>query len=95
MEAQTATTSPSQSLQRREEMEQHSSMLSIPQNSEKEAEQAPELQTAEDEEPDYISGFPLVILMTCLTVVNFLMLLDSSIIATVRPATEHYLLVHS
>lgn len=66
-------------------------MPSAPQDSEKDTDKTPELKAAEKEEHDYITGFKLVILMFSVTLVAFLMLLDISIIVTVRPATKNYL----
>jgi hypothetical protein len=69
-------------------MKQHSSTPSTRQNPENRTDLAPELHSAEENEPDYIAGFHLVILMSSLTMVTFLMLLDASIIATVRSTTQ-------
>jgi hypothetical protein len=102
MEAQTTTSYPSrdQTLQREEEEEdgegeeikQHPSMPPTPQDFEKGTNKTPELQTAVEKESYYVTGFHLVVLMGCLTLVTFLILLDVSIIATVRLAIKIYLL---
>jgi hypothetical protein len=106
MEAQTTITYPSrdQTLQREEveeegggggggeEIKQHPSMPSTPQDFEKGTNKTPELQTAVEKESYYITGFHLVVLMGCLTLVTFLILLDVSIIATVRLAIKIYVL---
>jgi len=85
MEAQTATTSPTwdRSLQREEE-KQPSSTPSTPQDPEKDTINDPELKTAAREEQDYITGFKLILVLVSVTLVAFLMMLDMSIIATVK-----------
>lgn len=89
MEAQTTTTFPTQeqSLEREKEEKQPLSMPSTLQDSEKDASKTLE-QSITGEEHDYITGFKFVIVMVSVTLVVFLMLLDMSIIVTVRHASK-------
>jgi hypothetical protein len=94
MGAQTTTTSPTrdQSLERgEEEKQQPPSMPSTPQDSENDTDKTLE-QTTTGEEHEYITGFKLVIAMVSVTLVAFLMLLDMSIIVTVKTPIKNNLL---
>jgi len=86
MEAQTTTDSPTwdQSLQQREEKKQPPSASPIPQDPEQDTNKDSEPETAAREEQDYITGFKLVLVLVSVTLVAFLMMLDMSIIATVK-----------
>jgi hypothetical protein len=88
MEAQTTSNSPTwdQSLQQREEKKQPPSALPTPQ--EQDTNKDSELETAAREEQDYITGFKLVLVLVSITLVAFLMMLDMSIIATVKHHQE-------
>jgi hypothetical protein len=47
--------------------------------------------TADDEDYKYVTGFKLVIVMISVTLVGFLVMLDTSIISTVRLSLAHSL----
>lgn len=87
MEGHTTTNSPTRDLPLEREGEgekdQPTSMPSSLQDSEKKTNKNTEQESTE-EEYDYITGFKFVILMMSITLAVFLMLLDISIIVTVR-----------
>ena len=70
-------------LQQQEEDKMSSSITSVPPDLAKDIGKTSEAKTTDETEPDYITGFKLAILMSSITLVAFLMLLDMSIIVTV------------
>jgi CHASE3 domain sensor protein len=92
MEAQKRTVSldRDQSLERQEEKKKQSpSMLSTLQDSEEDTNKNSQQRISEGEH-EYITGFKFVIVMVSVTMVIFLMLLDVSIIVTVKTPIKNY-----